>query len=75
MNILPFPAHPGAPLVELSEAYWNHRKDLQAIVEDTTMPLSARFNACSELLETAPWPEFALLWKDRAEALLREAAP
>ena len=75
MNILPFPAHPGAPLVELSAAYWSRRKDLQAIVEDTTMPLSARCNACSELLETAPWPEFALLWKDRAEALLREATP
>ena len=73
MTVILFPAHPGAPRLQITEESKAKRADLARIVNSPRQSADDRYKACAELMETAPWPEFALLWKCRGEALLKEA--
>ena len=73
MTVILFPAHPGAPRFPITDASQARRDVLYRIVNNPKLPMDARCDACSELMETAPYPEFEMLWKDRGTALLKEA--
>ena len=73
MTVILFPAHPGAPLFPITEESKAKRADLARIVNSPRQSADDMCKACTELMETAPYREFALLWKDRGTALLKEA--
>ena len=73
MTVILFPAHPGAPLFPITEESKAKRADLARIVNSPRQSADDKCKACTELMETAPYREFALLWKPRGTALLKEA--
>ena len=73
MTVILFPAHPGAPRFPITDASQARRDVLYRIVNSPRQSADDKCKACTELMETAPYREFALLWKDRGTALLKEA--